>query len=169
MNLKSKLFGTLAAASMALSMMGGVASADDASVSVKLNPGVCSASIVQSNFNFGNWSWDSETNKYVAGFGAATSFPVSAEIRVPSSGGTCQVTAGLVGDELTGASHTIPGSALSLTLTGLGTHTLGSSQTHTSPRLDVAGTIVFDATNTTYQPDNYTGTLRLVVGSTLGS
>ncbi len=60
MNLKSKLFGTLAASAIALSMMGGVMAADSDSetISVRLSPANCSVTLTSGNGSFGEWRWD---------------------------------------------------------------------------------------------------------------
>ena len=95
MNVKSKLFGTLAASAIALSMSVGMVSAAEnytAESDVTLKQGICSLSDIQAETaSFGEWVWNGEDQYVAADPGNSNVAWLTANVKNHKPQGTCTI------------------------------------------------------------------------------
>lgn len=100
MGLKNKVFGTIAAAALTVSMIGGAAAAPNSGQvtgTVVVDEGVCGIQLSQSNSNLGTWKWIDTAYVYQSGNTAMT---ISGTLFPAEPNGVCDInvaTDGLVG------------------------------------------------------------------------
>ena len=162
MGLKNKVFGTLAAATLTLSMFGSVAADDSAHGTVLLGPGTCQVSIAEANANFGTWTYDGVTNKYASNSSNTTSnFNLTVIEHKPL--GTCPVSlqfSGLTfGGANIGPTH-FQGTIASFS----GTLPSGNLGPVPLPGGDYAASLTLVTVPDSYQPGTYEGDIIVKVG-----
>lgn len=166
MGLKNKVFGTLAAAALTLSMFGSAAANDFAHGSVVLEPGTCQVQLAATNVDLGAWKYNGALDKYEKQSGGTVSSGLT--IIETKPGGSCKVTVNFTGLSL-GAQNIGPGH---FTVTAAGT-TVPLSSAGQSANYDLPGggpypvTLTINSVPHTYQPGTYEGDLlvQLVSGA----
>lgn len=173
MNLKSKLFGTLAAATVALSMMGGVASAEtktiDVNVSLNEAP-ACSLAITKAEGTFGTWVYNGDTNTYTKPNDTRIDFEGS--IFETKPGGKCDVTLGFTGLMNSSNAVVIPVSHFKANAFGYTVNSVPATSVPVGflPGGDYAGYLELQSLPTvgaahTLAPNTYGGTVSVTVGA----
>lgn len=170
MNLKSKIFGTLAASAFALSMSAGIASADQATGTAVLDGVNCSVEVTSADLNFGSWVWNPETDSYTPPTGNSAKAFVY-EVTPGSPSGTCTVNFQFQGLANTSDSSQTIGLAYfsgDMGVTGLSGNMSGWNGTYTQDEMDGTynGSLTLSDVPDTIDPGTYQGNVYVNIAST---